>query len=112
MSHELKTPLANIREGTELLMDGAVGELQSAQREVAAILRENGMKLQRLIENLLSFSAWQAKSVGPGDHGVQIAAADQSRSSRTNSSPWSRSACGSMCKWRISCRSPTAARFA
>ncbi len=64
MSHELKTPLANIREGTELLMDGAVGELQSAQREVAAILRENGMKLQRLIENLLSFSAWQAKSVG------------------------------------------------
>jgi two-component system, NtrC family, sensor histidine kinase GlrK len=64
MSHELKTPLANIREGTELLMDGAVGELQSAQREVAAILRDNGMKLQRLIENLLSFSAWQAKSVG------------------------------------------------
>jgi two-component system sensor histidine kinase GlrK len=62
MSHELKTPLANIREGTELLMDGAVGELQSAQREVTAILRENGMKLQRLIENLLSFSAWQAKS--------------------------------------------------
>jgi two-component system, NtrC family, sensor histidine kinase GlrK len=64
MSHELKTPLANIREGTELLMDGAVGELQSRQREVTAILRENGMKLQRLIENLLSFSAWQAKSVG------------------------------------------------
>ena len=64
MSHELKTPLANLREGTELLMDGAVGELQSSQREVTAILRENGMKLQRLIENLLSFSAWQAKSVG------------------------------------------------
>jgi len=64
MSHELKTPLANIREGTELLMDGAVGELKSGQREVTAILRENGMKLQRLIENLLSFSAWQAKSVG------------------------------------------------
>jgi two-component system sensor histidine kinase GlrK len=64
MSHELKTPLANIREGTELLMDGAVGELQGGQREVTAILRENSMKLQRLIENLLSFSAWQAKSVG------------------------------------------------
>src|SRR6204780_4858250 len=64
MSHELKTPLANIREGTELLMDGAVGELQSSQREVTAILSENGMKLQRLIENILSFSAWQAKRVG------------------------------------------------
>jgi len=40
MSHELKTPLANIREGTELLMDGAVGNLQSGQREVMAILHE------------------------------------------------------------------------
>ena len=64
MSHELKTPLANIREGTVLLMDGAVGELDSNQREVAAILRENGIKLQRMIENLLSFSAWQTSSVG------------------------------------------------
>ncbi len=64
MSHELKTPLANIREGTELLMDGAVGELESGQREVTAILRDNGLKLQRLIENLLSFSAWQAQSTG------------------------------------------------
>jgi two-component system sensor histidine kinase GlrK len=64
MSHELKTPLANIREGTELLMDGAVGELDTNQREVTGILRENGIKLQRLIENLLSFSAWQTSSVG------------------------------------------------
>lgn len=64
MSHELKTPLANIREGTELLMDGAVGELDGNQREVTGILRENGLKLQRLIENLLSFSAWQTSSVG------------------------------------------------
>lgn len=64
MSHELKTPLANIREGTELLMDGAVGELDPGQREVAAILRDNGIKLQRMIENLLSFSAWQTTSVG------------------------------------------------
>jgi two-component system, NtrC family, sensor histidine kinase GlrK len=64
MSHELKTPLASIREGTELLMDGAVGELDSAQREVTTILRDNGIKLQQLIENLLSFSAWQARHQG------------------------------------------------
>jgi two-component system, NtrC family, sensor histidine kinase GlrK len=64
MSHELKTPLANIREGTELLMDGAVGELATGQREVTGILRENGLRLQRMIENLLSFSAWQTSSVG------------------------------------------------
>ena len=64
MSHELKTPLANIREGTELLMDGAVGELQTAQREVTGILRDNGLRLQRMIENLLSYSAWQTSSLG------------------------------------------------
>ena len=62
MSHELKTPLANIREGTELLLDGSVGDLEEPQREVTDILRTNGLKLQQLIENLLSFSAWQAKS--------------------------------------------------
>ena len=62
MSHELKTPLANIREGTELLLDGTVGELEQPQAEVADILRLNGLKLQQLIENLLSFSAWQTKS--------------------------------------------------
>ena len=62
MSHELKTPLANIREGTELLLDGTVGDLDQPQREVTDILRMNGLKLQQLIENLLSFSAWQTKS--------------------------------------------------
>jgi two-component system sensor histidine kinase GlrK len=62
MSHELKTPLANIREGTELLLDGSVGDLDGPQREVTDILRVNGLKLQQLIENLLSFSAWQTKS--------------------------------------------------
>lgn len=62
MSHELKTPLANIREGTELLLDGTVGNLDQPQREVTDILRLNGLKLQQLIENLLSFSAWQTKN--------------------------------------------------
>jgi two-component system sensor histidine kinase GlrK len=62
MSHELKTPLANIREGTDLLLDGAVGPLDENQREVASILRDNALRLQRLIENLLSYSAWQSQS--------------------------------------------------
>ena len=64
MSHELKTPLANIREGTELLMEGAVGSLNGEQREVAGILRDNSLRLQRLIENLLSYSEWQARRSG------------------------------------------------
>jgi len=62
MSHELKTPLANIREGTELLLDGAVGKLDQRQQEVTGILRDNGVRLQKLIENLLTFSAWQTNT--------------------------------------------------
>ncbi len=96
MSHELKTPLANIREGTELLMDGAVGELQSAQREVTAILRENGMKLQRLIENLLSFSAWQASRSANSNCGLS-----SNRCWRTSNSRWLHSECDSKSRWKI-----------
>ncbi len=62
MSHELKTPLANIREGTDLLIDGSVGALSDGQREVAEILRGSGLRLQQDIENLLSYSAWQSRT--------------------------------------------------
>lgn len=61
MSHELKTPLANIREGTDLLLDGAVGSMGAEQREVTDIMRQNALRLQQLIENLLSYSAWQTQ---------------------------------------------------
>lgn len=57
VSHELKTPLTAIREGTELLTEGVGGPLSQQQQEIATILRENSLKLQRLIEGLLNFSA-------------------------------------------------------
>ncbi|HEY3486661.1 MAG TPA: HAMP domain-containing sensor histidine kinase, partial [Gammaproteobacteria bacterium] len=59
VSHELKTPLANIREGAELLRDGSVGPLGKNQYEVVDILQANSLILQKNIENLLNFSAWQ-----------------------------------------------------
>lgn len=59
VSHELKTPLANIREGAELLRDGSVGQLGKSQYEVVEILQKNSILLQKTIENLLHFSAWQ-----------------------------------------------------
>jgi two-component system sensor histidine kinase GlrK len=57
VSHELKTPLTAVREGAELLSDEVVGKLSPAQREVAEILRYQSLKLQKLIEDLLSYSA-------------------------------------------------------
>ncbi|MDY0748444.1 ATP-binding protein [Paucibacter sp. R3-3] len=57
VSHELKTPLAALREGVALLEDEVAGTLNAKQREVARILRDNTALLQRQIEDLLGFNA-------------------------------------------------------
>ncbi|MEJ2201936.1 MAG: ATP-binding protein, partial [Desulfuromonadaceae bacterium] len=64
ISHELKTPLASMREGSELLRDDLVGELNPQQREIVEILCKSSRDLQSLIENLLGFSKVQAGTVG------------------------------------------------
>ncbi len=56
VSHELKTPLTAIREGTELLRDEVVGVLNQEQAEVASILRESSLQLQAQVEALLNFN--------------------------------------------------------
>ena len=55
LSYDLKTPLAALREGTELLNDQVAGPLAPPQRQVVAILRDNSVKLQHLIEDLLDY---------------------------------------------------------
>ena len=55
LSHELKTPLTALREGAELLNDQVGGPLAPPQRQVVAIMRDNSVKLQRLIEDLLDY---------------------------------------------------------
>ena len=57
VSHELKTPLAALREGISLLEDGVTGALNPAQQEVAQILQQNAISLQGQIEALLRFNA-------------------------------------------------------
>jgi two-component system sensor histidine kinase GlrK len=55
LSHELKTPLTVLREGAELLSDQVGGPLAAPQRQIVAIMRDNSVKLQRLIEDLLDY---------------------------------------------------------
>ncbi|MFA9462028.1 HAMP domain-containing sensor histidine kinase [Thiohalorhabdus sp. Cl-TMA] len=62
VSHELKTPLTAIREGTELMDERTVGQLNEDQLEIMRIIRSSSGQLQRLIEDLLNFSTVQ---IGP-----------------------------------------------
>lgn len=59
VSHELKTPLASLREGVALLADGVLGRLSPEQREVTGILDHNARALQERIEQLLDYNAIQ-----------------------------------------------------
>lgn len=59
VSHELKTPLTALREGVELLSDEVTGKMTAGQFEIARILRQNTLRLQKLIEDLLSYHSVQ-----------------------------------------------------
>ncbi|MDE2344621.1 MAG: two-component sensor histidine kinase, partial [Betaproteobacteria bacterium] len=57
ISHELKTPLANVREAVALLEDQVAGHLNPSQHEILGILRDNAIALQQQIESLLQYNA-------------------------------------------------------
>lgn len=54
-SQELKPPLASIREGTDLLMEGAVEPLTEAQRGILEVLRIHTDRLSQAISSILDF---------------------------------------------------------
>ncbi len=53
VSHELKTPLAAMREGASLLSERATGPLTDGQERIVTIMGGNALRLQRLIDGLL-----------------------------------------------------------
>ncbi len=60
VSHDLKTPLTAIREGSQLLQEEVIGPLNEEQVEIARIVCQNSLQLQKQIEDLLNFSVTQA----------------------------------------------------
>ncbi len=73
VSHELKTPLASLREGVELLLDGVAGPLGGQQREIGMIMRGNARDLQQRIENLIDYSRAQRRLDPLVSAGVDVA---------------------------------------
>lgn len=63
VSHELKTPLSSLREGTDLLADQVTGRMSQQQLEIVDIVRRNSIELQRLIENLLDYNRLPAQEL-------------------------------------------------
>jgi two-component system sensor histidine kinase GlrK len=66
-SHDLKTPLAAIREGAQLLGEGVPGTLNEQQRTIVGIIDQNSRRLQQLIEELIDYqqAAFAAGSIDP-----------------------------------------------
>jgi two-component system, NtrC family, sensor histidine kinase GlrK len=82
LSHELKTPLTALREGAELLYDEVGGKLSDPQRRVVAIMKDNSIKLQRLIEELLDYqrALHAAAALAPRKLALDVLVRDVARS--------------------------------
>jgi two-component system, NtrC family, sensor histidine kinase GlrK len=57
MSHELKSPLSNIRAGVDLLKDNDPNAAD--KQEIISIVDRNVIRLQRQIDDLLRYAGWQ-----------------------------------------------------
>jgi two-component system sensor histidine kinase GlrK len=100
VSHDLKSPLASLRETTSLLLDQIPGPLRDSQRRVLLLQRESADRLGRMIAKLLELSRLEAgvpmvalpvdvrefvgKAVAHADaagreRGVQVRVADEAR---------------------------------
>lgn len=57
VSHELKTPLASLREGVALLDDELAGSLTARQRSIVTIMDGSSRDLQKRIEDLIRYGS-------------------------------------------------------
>src|SRR5918995_3556740 len=82
LSPELKTPLTALREGAELLHDEVGGPLSAPQRRVVTIMKDNSIKLQRLIEELLDYqrAVHAAASLAPRRVALDVLVREVARS--------------------------------
>ena len=65
VSHELKTPLASLREGVALLNDELAGSLNTRQRSIVAIMDSASRDLQKRIEDLIRYSGMMRDTTLP-----------------------------------------------
>ena len=65
VSHELKTPLASLREGVALLGDELAGSLNARQHSIVAIMDSGSRELQKRIEDLIRYGGMMRDAAQP-----------------------------------------------
>ena len=56
VSHQLRSPLSNMRWALEILMSGKIGKIEEEQLEYFTILKENSDRMRELVKDLLTVS--------------------------------------------------------
>ena len=64
VSHELRSPLATIKEATNLVLEGMVGPVTPEQKDILGTAKENVDRLGRLINNVLVYQKMEAGKMG------------------------------------------------
>jgi len=65
VSHQLRTPLSNLKWTIELLMSGRLGKIEEEQVECFGILKENNDRMAELISDLLTVSRLEQRTLPP-----------------------------------------------
>jgi PAS domain S-box-containing protein len=64
-SHELRTPLTSLEMGVHLLLEGSAGELSGQQRELLIMCRDDTLRLDKLVKELLDLSRIESGETAP-----------------------------------------------
>jgi len=69
VSHELRSPLATIKEATNLVLEGVFGPLNEGQADMLITAKNNIARLGRLVNNVLAYQKMEAKKI---EHDFQM----------------------------------------
>ena len=72
-SHELRTPLTSLEMGVHLLLEATTGELSPKQRELLVMCRDDTLRLDRLVKDLLDLSRIESGEAAPQLAAVHVA---------------------------------------
>jgi len=70
--HDLRTPLASIKEALALLAETAAGQLDERQRRYLTVAREEVDRLNRMVGNLVEVSRMDARRVVPLSNAIDL----------------------------------------